>query len=149
MRRHRPKVSQPNYQGSIFIPATYIPYPQTGEDPDSANCWHYPTKSSNGLLRTNSANFWHYPDAPHTLSWQFNGPWSHHDRIRYPSFCRTFCLFWHSQTTNDNYLGVEINKFVKNSIDSGAASAGWSCFANVEEKILLRCRANSSQKNGS
>ena len=23
MRRHRPKVSQPNYQGSIFIPATY------------------------------------------------------------------------------------------------------------------------------
>ena len=25
-RRHRPKVSQPNYQGSIFIWATYIPY---------------------------------------------------------------------------------------------------------------------------
>jgi len=24
-RRHRPEVSQPNYQGSIFIPATYIP----------------------------------------------------------------------------------------------------------------------------
>ena len=69
-----------------------------------------------------------------TLPWQFDEPWSHHDRIRYPSFCRTFRLFWHSQTTNDDYLGVEINKFVKNSIDSGAASAGWSCFANVEEK---------------
>ena len=26
MRRHRPKVSQPNYQGSIFIRVTYIPY---------------------------------------------------------------------------------------------------------------------------
>ena len=36
--------------------------------------------------------------------------------------------------TNDDYLGVEINEFVKNSIDSGAASAGCSCFANVEEK---------------
>ena len=55
-------------------------------------------------------------------------------RIRYPLFCRTFRLFWHSQTTNDDYLGVEINEFAKNSIDSGAASAGWSCFANVEEK---------------
>ena len=40
----------------------------------------------------------------------------------------------HSQTTDDNYLGVEINKFVKNCIDSGADSAGCSSFANVEEK---------------
>jgi len=113
-----------------------IKYPQTGEGPDSANCWHYPTISSNGLLRTDSANFWHYPGAPHTLPWQFDEPWSHHDRIRYPSFCRTFRLFWHSQTTNDDYLGVEINEFIKNSIDSRAASAGWSCFGHTQNVLL-------------
>ena len=47
-------------------------------------------------------------------------------------------MFWHSQTTNDDYLGVEINEFVTNSIDSGAASAGWLCFANVEEKKFFQ-----------
>ena len=111
-------------------------YPQTEECPDSDNCWHYSTISSNGLLRTDSANFWHYPGAPHTLPWQFDEPWSHHDRIRYPSFCRTFRLFWHSQTTNDDYLGVEINEFIKNSIDSRAASAGWSCFGHTQNVLL-------------
>ena len=43
-------------------------------------------------------------------------------------------MFWSSQTTDDDYLGVEINGFVENSIDNGAASAGWSCFANVAGK---------------
>jgi hypothetical protein len=49
-------------------------------------------------------------------------------------------LFWHSQTTDDDYLGVEMNGFVKNSIESGAASAGWSFLCKCETnlaKILL------------
>ena len=71
---------------------------------------------------------------PHTLALALRRTMETSAKFDIDSFAEHFICFGHCQTTYDNFLGVEINEFVKNSIDSGAASAGWSCFANVEEK---------------
>ena len=43
----------------------------------------------------------------------------------FDSFAEHFVSVDHSKTTDDDYLGVEINEFVENSIIGGASAAGW------------------------